>query len=372
VSPRATGRWILAALVLRTSLPAVAFEPPERKQRADPVEAGLAEEIDRLLVDLGEARTSWQAMHRLVEIGPPAVEALEDRILLADPMLRRTVVTTLSWIEGAESSPLFEVGLVLSLADAVENLRHDSVPWNASNAMYFLRRHAEAARPLLEAVLDSEDHQQRQMAAAVLRRIKSYRPTPRMLEVTVEGLGDDVLPVGRRPGDSRVTTTYVFNAADGVRWFLRDRARIRAAELLLLEALWSDDYQQCFLAAYLLGVAGCTSAPGDVFRVLAPHLADNEIRSDANMAAAGLYGLGPAIVPTLRARLRVADPQEEILLRLLIHHLVGADDPDAAVPPTTRRREITDVVRDPVVEHRFVRVPRGLRTIHRPPTDPHR
>ena len=67
----------------------------------------------------------------------------------------------------------------------------------------------------------------------------------------------------------------------------------------------------------------------------------------------------------------VPDFQEELLLRLLIHHLVGADDPDAAVPSTRSRREITDVVRDPVLHHRFITVPRALATMHGPSSDSH-
>lgn len=357
VSRLATCRAIVVVLVLWCAVPALGREAPGSWKPGDRIDAELEEEIDRLVAELADGGTSWAARRRLVEIGPPAVDALEGRVLVAQPEHRRRIVTTLSRMEGSESSPLFAAGLTLSLADAVEDLRHDSTPWNATHAMSFLRAHAESARSILEAALRSDDHQQRQAAASVLQGIKGYRPTPRMLAVTVEGLRDDVLPSGRRPGEERGTTTYIFNATQGVHWFLRRPARIRAAEPLLVEALRSDDLQQRFLAAYLLGRGGCAGAFNDVIRVLAPHLGDNHIREDANMAAAGLYGLGPAVVPDLRARLPRADAQEGLLLRLIIHHLAGADDPDAAVPSTARRRKITDVVDDPVTRHRFVGVP---------------
>lgn len=351
---------ILLATFLPLSAMSAAPTEPGAWKRGDPVPAALADEIDELLLQIDDRREVWRVYRRLEAIGPPAAGQLEDALFFAETEAQRRIVTLLSRIEGNEKSPMLEAGLSLTLPDAVADLRHDAVRWNAIRAMDYLRKHRSAARPLLERVLDSPDHQQRQLAASLLRGVAAYRPTTRMLAVTIEGLRDDVLPLGKRPGEIRRTGTGDGNATSGVRWFLRDRARIRAAAGQLRAALDADDGQQRFLAAYLLGIGGRTAAAEEIFVVLAPHLCDNAISGDANMAAAAIHGLGPVIIPALRARLPFADRQEADLLRLVLHHLAGADDPDAALLPASRRRTITTRVHDPVLQHRFDTVPRGL------------
>ncbi|MBT8484785.1 MAG: hypothetical protein KJO43_04335 [Phycisphaerae bacterium] len=320
--------------------------------------------VDRLVShDIDGRSEGWDLGQRIANLGVEAAPALEAALAECQPASRRRVVWTLESIDGYEPGERFDEAVALCVGEAVAELRHDAQRWNAIRAMTFLHRHEELAEPHLEAALRSDDHQQRQLAAHLLRRSSTYVPSPRMLNVTVEGLSDDVFPSGRRDDELRGSCVPVQNAVGAVRWFLRTPVRISEARAPLARALGSADTQQQFLAAYLLGRGGQVEGWQQTAAVLIPHLGDNDIRGDANMAAAALYGLGPRVVPLLRARLDRADWQEEALILLIIHHLRGPTDLDAEVPAYETRRQITGRVRDPIVDHRFVTVP--WRTVRR-------
>ncbi|MFI4882531.1 MAG: hypothetical protein ACIAQU_08105 [Phycisphaerales bacterium JB064] len=210
----------------------------------------------------------------------------------------------------------------------VEQLRDDDQDWNASRAMDALGELPTPPIQELHAALDSDDWQQRQIAAVLLWRFlhpygyirrgwHEWRLQPqgeitqRLIEVTVEGFRDDRLPYDRRP----TRHTEAPNAAEGFR-HLRHHAK--QAESQLAEGLNSDDYQQRFMCALTLGFGGVSSQAEGVARVLLPHLRDNDMPEDAKWCTAALLRVGPEVAPFLRAAQPEADAQQAELIKLLL------------------------------------------------------
>ncbi len=231
-------------------------------------------------------------------------------------------------------------------AALVEQLRDDDVRWNAMEASESLRRLGWRAVPALESALASEDWQQRQMAADVLRSVAGYKPSPAMLRVEVEGLRHDELPRQRR---GRRAYTFVFNAKRGAEHLLR---HVREAEPLLTAALVSEDQQQRFLCAYILGCAGRDEHAAAVAGVLLPHLRDNDVRNDAIMAAAALYRLGPKVRPYVVAARPSADRQARQLIDLILINLdEGPPQTWEELDARKRMHRVTRLRHDPVAQH---------------------
>lgn len=193
----------------------------------------------------------------------------------------------------------------------------------------------------LQAALDSSDWQQRQMASGLLWRLlqpedrRVQRPdiptwryesqgevTQRLLEVTIEGLRHDALPIS----EDGEFYNFVFNAGYGVRNLARHAVQARP----LLEAgLDSDDRQQRLLCAMVLGLGGVAGSAALAAPILLPHLRDNDTPEDAKWAVHALYGFGEAVLPMLREALPDADRQQSELIELLIL--------DVTSPPTSRK-----------------------------------
>jgi hypothetical protein len=233
-----------------------------------------------------------------------------------------------------------------SIARLIADLADDDVPWNAHHAMWRLQEIGTAAEGQLEAALLSHDWQQRQIAAHCLRGLEDYEPSDRLLEVTVEGLRDDDLPAETREG-RRVAYTYVFNAKYGMRYLLE---HVRRAEPLLLDGLRSDDEQQRFLCAFILGYAGFSSGIPEGAPVLLAQLRDNDITDDAIMGAAALYRFGPEVMPHLLAALSEADDQQARLINLILLDLTDPPQTKQELWARKKLHDVTEIYYDPVVE----------------------
>jgi hypothetical protein len=79
------------------------------------------------------------------------------------------------------------------IAELIADLAHDDVRYNACLALTKLVGIGAPAVPQLRDALASSDHQQRQLAAMVLRRL-DVPPDDLLLAVSVEGLRHDHLP----------------------------------------------------------------------------------------------------------------------------------------------------------------------------------
>ncbi|MEM9418716.1 MAG: hypothetical protein AAGA25_06605 [Planctomycetota bacterium] len=157
-------------------------------------------------------------------------------------------------LEQTAEEPRPSTARMLEINRLVDDLRNDSVRFNASDATYELWVMGREAWPALEAALESNDWQQRQMAAYVLCRQEPERPSEALLRVCVEALADDALPLGHRPPpEGEAVYNFVFNANTAIETLLRHTAE---AEPWLAEGLVQGDRQKRFLCAFILASAG--------------------------------------------------------------------------------------------------------------------
>ncbi|MCA9306392.1 MAG: hypothetical protein KDA16_07650 [Phycisphaerales bacterium] len=234
------------------------------------------------------------------------------------------------------------------LAAWVADLRDDDIQWNAAQAEHLLLKAGVVAIRHLEGALSSDDYQQRQFAAGVLRRQKEYEPSDLMLRVCVEGLADDTLPMKRSdPGRDNGSYNNFYNASRGIEYLV---PHVERAERFLIAAIIGPrDEQQRLLAAFVLGAGGRGGTAPLVAEVLIPHLRDNDLEEDAKYACYGLYHLGESVVPFLQAALDGADAQQRELLTLIIDDLLNPPDREQTFQ-NKQRQNITSVVCDPAVE----------------------
>ncbi|MCA8963531.1 MAG: hypothetical protein H6838_07880 [Planctomycetes bacterium] len=219
----------------------------------------------------------------------------------------------------------------------IRDLANDHIAGNALAAMRSLRD--PDAAPLLHEALASLDLQQRQLAAHLLRQM-TIRPTPRLLEVSVESLHSRV--------DQELHRTLISRTSpDATRYLYHHRQGTRPA---LRRALWSGDPQQRWLAAFLLACDGDTDNLAVLVRELITHLQDNDVSGDALMAAHALHHLGPEVAPFLQSWRPSVDEQGRQLIDLILL--------DLREPPRNRQQlrarrtlhAVTEIYFDPVLE----------------------
>jgi hypothetical protein len=242
----------------------------------------------------------------------------------------------------------------------VQAFADDNMRFNATRMMwnFYVARNRNdggvlaSAIPALEEALFSPDWQQRQFCAAALRCLPYYNPSERMLDVTVEGLRNDELPRGLRLADGARTWSPVSNATAGTTYLL---GHADLASDFLLDGLESDDDQQRFLCAYILGMSGHTRALPLAAEILIEHLQDNDIDGDAVWATAALYRFGPRVIPILE-RVRPADEQQRRAVSLILLDLL--DPPDSRESLEGRRKilNLSTMYYDPAIEYEHGRV----------------
>jgi len=228
---------------------------------------------------------------------------------------------------------------VPDIAQLISDLAHDNIPKNARVArrtlLRFLRGRERwepqreivvnessvnstslrlkymraTCREQLSDALCSADHQQRQLAANLLIH-GSERPFPVALSgVLVEALRYDHIDKW---------TCHADNSGDAVAFFVARPEEISRATPSLRPALSSDDGQQRFLAAFILGCASRGEDASVVCPLLIAHLNDNRIPCDAGMARVALYRMGTSALPHIRTELvYTKDAQAERLLTSL-------------------------------------------------------
>lgn len=113
-----------------------------------------------------------------------------------------------------------------------------------------------------------------------------------------------------------------------------------------MRAVHGSDPQQRFLSALVLAQAGKTDHVKRLTEILLPHLADNELRNDAGIAAHAIYRLGPAAWPYLEPLLGGEDHQQTTLAQSI---MAQGLDPDAkpnrgllALPGFGRRNPVRE------------------------------
>ena len=228
---------------------------------------------------------------------------------------------------------------------ALDAFKSDNVPFNAIELHSSLLTTGNPPIKALEKALHSDDYQQRQMSADVLRSLRGYQPTRRLLEVTVEGLGDDQLPYESTPQYD--ATVHLFNAREGVQYLLDHGPK---AKKYLLKGIHSDDLQMQYFCAYILGIHGIKADIELSSSILIRHLRDNDICGDAAAACSALYRLEDAVVPCLRQALPSNDRQQTHLIQLILKDLTAVPFNRKERGMGTRDFRISSQHRDPAIE----------------------
>lgn len=211
----------------------------------------------------------------------------------------------------------------------VRDLRADHHRFNSLRAMEMLRMMGAEAEPDLRAALHSDDHQQRQFAASLLRRFPGP-PGPLLIRVSVEGLVDD----GIADWNAELA-----NFGGSVRWLIEHAEDARP---FLLESLGSDDAQARLGAAMALSFGGVTGEAEAVVEAMLPHIEDNDIAGDALIAVASMFRLGEEAIPALE-RASASDTMERrrLVCRLLIDDIRMGDARSRAIDRRWRSLRIT-------------------------------
>lgn len=230
--------------------------------------------------------------------------------------------TTLGRSESA-LPPALDPAEEARLRNLVSALKSDDISFNAILAMSDLLEAGCRAVPLLEEALWSDDYQMRQVAAQTIRwGCPEYRATPRFLEVTLEYLKLE-------PEDANLYgLTYTGSAFDYLRDHTNEMLSVKAR---LAQNLRSSDPQERLLSAVLLAEHKSTEYASTLTPILIPHLADNDLKSDAQLAAYALYQLGPSVRTQLERAAESTDPQQAELAALILYQMDHPDDTTAEV-----------------------------------------
>lgn len=253
--------------------------------------------------------------------GPAVVLAREDdaaeAVPLADPGLRaptsgdRALVLELAAFadrRAAIESRVEHRAVPSSYFVWIAQLADDDVHGNATWALAQLAECDDRIVPLLEAALESPDRQQRQLAGGALRD-RGVEPTEKLLEVTLEALRTD----HDRNGGHR-TSHRAQNSGHAALYLLQ---HVSAATDRLIANLSSEDPQQRFLSAYVLGRGRVLREVQRTSEVLVRHLHDNSVNGDACLGADALHALGRPARPYIVFAEGDADDQALDLLLLL-------------------------------------------------------
>ncbi len=200
------------------------------------------------------------------------------------------------------------------------DLRDDKATWNAQRAMDRFEELGPRGRAALEESLLSSDRQERQMAAAALRRecwkwgsedgrkLTGVQPSERLIRTTVEGLASDTMCWSSGTYD---------NAWEGFEFLILFPEKTVAA---LGAGLESKDEQQRVLCAALVAHAGHAAWYDRAIPILLAHLADNGHCGDARLSGRALHWIGPEASAGVVELLGHGDLQQRKIATLLLRH----------------------------------------------------
>jgi hypothetical protein len=229
-------------------------------------------------------------------------------------------------LESAALSPAQRASLRVRL---VRDLRSDRHRFNSMRAMDMLHVMGAEAEPALIEALASDDHQQRQLAAALLRRYRE-QPSDTLVRVTVEGLADDGISGWN---------AQLANFKWSVEWLIGHAAN---AKPYLFEALRSEDAQARLGAALVLGFGGVKDEADAVVEAMLPHIEENDVSGDALIAITSMFRMGEGAVPALeRASASDTNERRRIVCRLLIDDIRMGDVRSRAIDRRWRSLRIT-------------------------------
>jgi hypothetical protein len=225
------------------------------------------------------------------------------------PAIRQKVM------DAAMSGKLTPRQLDRTIETLIRDLKDDDKPGNALDAMYRLQVLRLDALPALGRALRSPDYQTRQLSASILREYDWSEPTGALVEVTIEGLKADSLPVQFEGPGRRAAYSGVYNAEEGVAYLSR---HAHSAIVELRRALHVGDEQQRFLCAVVAGFARVEELLPRAAPLLIAHLRDTTWGADAILAQRALVAFGPPVIEYLAPAMDSGDIQQQRLLRRVL------------------------------------------------------
>lgn len=202
----------------------------------------------------------------------------------------------------------------------IRDLRHDNIPFNALIAYNKLSRLGCRAAPYLEQALTDSDRQARFSVAQLLNSFvcETHPVSEQLIQVSMEMIRLDHDEYDAL--SSHLGSSAAFNMLNRHDVYPRVRSRI-------LSNLYSLNRRERLCAALMATSHGETGNAGEIVRILAPHLADNDLPNDANYASLGLYQLGPAVLPYLQPYRFSKDTQQAELVELICTALETGEIP---------------------------------------------
>ena len=197
----------------------------------------------------------------------------------------------------------------------IEDLRDDEVKWNASGtSLLSIMRLNLFPIEKLTPYLDSDDHQQRQFIAHIIRRSNYSYHSDRLFEVLVESLRSDYIN-SDEPSVLFCAGGYFFLNA----YMAFDDLLVNGifAKKYLLEGLNSRCRQQKFFCAILLGENRIFEELDNTLDILCNNLKDDGRMSNGCHAFAALYSFGPSISEKLVTHHNRGDRQSKRAIEIL-------------------------------------------------------
>tara|TARA_B100002019_G_scaffold285954_1_gene295674 strand:+ start:238 stop:1401 length:1164 start_codon:yes stop_codon:yes gene_type:complete len=203
-----------------------------------------------------------------------------------------------------------------------EDLKNDRKGWNAyyaADQLIKLIQHNMLSINNMEQLLYSDDHQQRQYAAWIIKRAVPYYDSPILYEIIVESLKNDNIPwdwknggVAQFPdkdsGDN-FYDPYFYNATMAIQDLMQNYSWYATEPLI--NGLYSEDKQLSFFSAVILAENQIIDAIERTVEVLCDNLKDDKIPHNGCMAFSALYNLGKSSCQHMYKHYQISEDEQE-------------------------------------------------------------
>ena len=237
---------------------------------------------------------------------------------------------TSSWKDNHDRYDLYSYS-VEDIEKLKKDLKHDKIKWNASCAsreLIELLAHNIISVNSMEKLLYSDDHQQRQYTAWIIRRALPDHKSDKLYEIIVESLADDNLPFDGNDWRHYQGATFIDGYFHNGMMALTDLMENgHYAKHHLINGLYSDDDQLSFFCAVILGENKIYDDIRKTVEVLCKNLKNDKMSNNACMAMSALFSMGEICCPYLNSHYQLSkDDQEKECILLLWKYLGFIDD----------------------------------------------
>ena len=203
-----------------------------------------------------------------------------------------------------------------------EDLKDDGEYWNAypaADQLIKLIQHNMLSIHNMEQLLYSDDHQQRQYAAWIIKRAVPYYDSPILYEIIVESLANDNIPwdwgnggvvqFPHKDSGDNFYDPYFYNATMAMQDLMQNYSWYATEPLI--NGLYSDDKQLSFFSAVILAENQIIDAIERTVEVLCDNLKDDKIPHNGCMAFSALYNLGEASCQHMYKHYQISEDEQE-------------------------------------------------------------